>query len=135
MQILLDTHYLLWFLFGDRRITKDIENIISDPENDIFYSTASLWEIDIKHKKHPDLFPYTSKEIADECLNVNIENLPIFNKHIYQLNSLKKINNAPEHNDPFDLMLLAQAKRSRLLLLTCDHAFKYYDEECILLVE
>lgn len=134
MQILLDTHYLLWYLFGDERIDSNIVEVISNPDNMIFYSTASLWEIEIKHRKHPDIFPFTSKDIADECLNVGIENLPIFNKHVYQLAKLNRKDNSPQHNDPFDTMLLAQAKRADLKLLTHDHIFEYYNEDCILKV-
>ena len=134
MQILLDTHYLLWFLSGDSRITKEALEIIMNPDNHIYYSTVSLWEIEIKHKKHPDVVPYTSKEISDACLDIDLENLPIFNKHIYQLNNLRKYDNSPSHNDPFDLILLAQAKRSGMKLLTHNHLFKYYDEECLLII-
>ena len=134
MQILLDTHYLIWYLLNDARITDEIDEIISNPDNSIYYSTASLWEIDIKHKKHPDLVPYTSKEIADSCLEADIENLPIFNKHIYQLNDLKMHNKSYKHNDPFDLLLLAQAKRSGLNLITSDISFKYYNEKCLFLI-
>lgn len=134
MQILLDTHYLLWYLFNDSRITNEVKELISDPENNIYYSTASLWEIEIKHKKHPDIVPYTSKQIADACLDIDIENLPIFNKHIYQINNANKKNDSIEHNDPFDLMLLAQAKRSGLKLLTHDHMFKNYNEDCLLII-
>lgn len=131
MEILLDTHYLLWYLFDDDRMDKKISEIISDPDNTIFYSTASLWEIDIKHRKHPNIVPYTAKRIADECLEINIENLPIFNKHIYQLSNLNKKEKSPSHNDPFDLILLSQAKRHGMKLLTHDHLFDYYDEDCI----
>ena len=134
MQILLDTHYLLWYLFDDSRISEEVDELLSNPENNIYYSTASLWEIEIKHMKHPNIVPYTSKQIADACLDTDIENLPIFNKHIFQFNNCKKKNKTPEHNDPFDLVLLAQAKRSGLKLLTHDHAFKYYDEDCLLTI-
>ena len=134
MQILLDTHYLIWFLSGDSRITKETLEIIMNPDNHIYYSTVSLWEIEIKHKKHPDVVPYTSKEISDACLDIDLENLPIFNKHIFQLNNLRKYDNSPSHNDPFDLILLTQAKKSGMKLLTHDHLFKYYDEECLLII-
>lgn len=132
MEILLDTHYLIWYLSGDSRVTDEIKNLISNPDNKIYYSTVSLWEIEIKHKKHPNIVPYTSKQVADECLNIDIENLPIFNKHVYQLSEIKKSENSPHHADPFDLMLLAQAKRSNMMLLTHDHLFKYYNYDFII---
>ena len=132
MQILLDTHYLLWYLLGDNRISDEVIKIINNPENKIYYSTVSLWEIEIKHRKHPDIIPFTSKQIADACLEIDIENLPIFNKHIFQLYNFKKKKRSPEHNDPFDLLLLAQAKRSELKLLTHNRMFDYYKDDCLL---
>lgn len=134
MEILLDTHYLIWYLTDDSRITEEVKELISNPENNIYYSTVSLWEIEIKHKKHPDIVPFTSKIIADACLDCDIENLPIFNKHVYQLNKIKKKDNTPPHNDPFDLMLLAQSKRAGFVFLTHDHLLANYDYDFIYVV-
>lgn len=131
MQYLLDTHILIWLLFDSKQLPSKVREVVLNPEDKIYYSTASLWEIDIKHNKHPKDFQFTAKEVADLCLDANIENLPIFNKHIYQLSELKKGNKTPKHKDPFDLILLAQAKRSDMKLLSHDHLFEYYNENCI----
>lgn len=134
MQVLIDTHILIWTLLNDKRLPKKAREIIENPENDIYYSTASIWEIGIKHQKNPTLIPYTSKEISDACLEAGILNLPICDKHIIQLDSINKLENEPVHKDPFDLLMLAQAKRSYLFFMTHDHAFEYYDENNIILV-
>ncbi len=49
MRLLLDTHILLWWLMGDRRLPKELAKAVGSPENDIAVSAASLWEIVIKH--------------------------------------------------------------------------------------
>jgi len=134
MQILVDTHILLWLLFDDERLSKKAKDMIMDPENDIHFSTASIMEIDIKHQKNPKLIPYNAKDISDACIEADLINLPIFNKHIFQMSDLNKKEKAPKHNDPFDLILLSQAKRSYMKFLTHDHMFEYYDEDCIILV-
>ena len=134
MQILIDTHILLWALFNDERLSEDARGLIEDEENEIYYSTASLLEIGIKHRKNSIEFPFTSKDISDACLDAGFENLPIFNKHAFQLDDLNKKDNSPRHKDPFDLLMLAQAKRSRLKFMTHDHLFKYCDEDCIIVV-
>lgn len=134
MQVLIDTHILLWTLFDDERLPKKAKEVIEDPDNEIFYSTASVLEIGIKHRKNPKAIPYSSKDISDACLDAGIQNIAIFNKHAFQLDDLKKKKNVPSHKDPFDLLMLAQSKRSRLMFLTHDHAFKYYDEDNIILV-
>ena len=63
MKVLLDTHILLWALSNDRRLPERAKRLIEDAENDIFYSIASLWEIEIKHLAHPDAMSVSSKEI------------------------------------------------------------------------
>lgn len=99
MQVLIDIHILIWSLFNDRRLPTKAREIIENPENDIYYSTASIWQIGIKYQKNPRSVPFTSKEISDACLEAGLINLPIFDKHIFQLDSLNKIDNMPIHKD------------------------------------
>ena len=54
--------------------------------------------------------------------------LPILNKHVSALETLKRHNDAPKHNDPFDRILIAQAKAESLMFLTHDSLIPYYDE-------
>ena len=54
MKILIDTHIAIWAVLNDPKLPKQAKNIILDEENEIFYSTASIWEITIKHMLHPD---------------------------------------------------------------------------------
>ena len=134
MNILLDTQILLWFIFGDKRFTKEMSDYVINPNNEIYYSSVSIWEIAIKHGLHPDYFTFSAKEVSDACHKLGFVNMPLYDKHIIQLDFIKKKDNTPSHKDPFDHMLLSQAKNSRLTLLSSDEKFKYYDENCIIVL-
>ena len=54
MEILIDTHIALWYLNGDSKLSKKAKAYLNDTENTIFFSQASMWEIEIKHILHPD---------------------------------------------------------------------------------
>lgn len=55
MKILLDTHFILWSLKNDDRLPKDVRKMITDLSNEVYYSSASIWEVAIKHKARPDI--------------------------------------------------------------------------------
>ena len=55
MNVLIDTHIAIWAVLNDPKLPKQAKDIILDKENDIFYSTASVWEITIKYMLHPDV--------------------------------------------------------------------------------
>ena len=109
---LLDTHILLWWLEDDKRLKKPIKDLISDEQNHIFASVINFWEISVKNRK--DKLPLKSslkiiiKETKFEILNVNAD-------YVLALNSLP-----PTHGDPFDRLLIAQAKTEKLKLITTD---------------
>ena len=122
MVILLDTHYVLWSLSGDKRISKAVMDLVEDPEQQVKVSMASIWEIAIKHslgklRLQGDL-PVTLGNIRA----LGFELLAIEAEHILTLASLPH-----HHRDPFDRMLIAQAKHKGMHLLTADPHFKLYD--------
>ena len=67
-------------------------------------------------------------EFMHYCEQAGYKKLPIDEKHILALETLEKKENSPEHNDPFDRILLSQAKSETMNLLTCDKSFSYYNE-------
>lgn len=134
MRYLLDTHVLLWFLFNSPELSKENKELITNPENQLYYSTSSLWEIETKHCKFPNRFPFTAKEIASAADKSQIVNIPIFNKDIYEYSNSIKITSNKNHNDPFDVILLSQAKASDLILLTADKKFSYYKSKNIKII-
>lgn len=113
---------------------KEQKNIILDEANEIFYSTASVLEITIKPMLHLDRIRINGDLLAKGCEDNEYMVLPVFNKHVSALETLKRLENAPQHNDPFDRIMLAQAKAENLMFLTHDSLIPYYGELFIILV-
>ncbi len=126
MDFLFDTHLLLWALEGSEKLPKKAFEILMNPKNKIYYSVASMWEVSIKNEKKK--LGVTGTEFMHYCEQAGYKKLPIDEKHILALETLEKKENAPDPNDPFDRILLAQAKVDSMILLTCDKSFSYYDE-------
>lgn len=120
MKILLDTHTLLWTLYNSSKLPEEIKDIIESEKNTVFFSLASLWEIQIKHDKHPDAMPFNARVVMSDAIE-EIEMINIFPMHIFNLSTLADI-----HNDPFDRILMMQAKCEDMKLLTADHIIEQY---------
>lgn len=134
MKLLLDTHIALWAIADTAKLSSEMIKLLETKSNEVFYSVASVWEIAIKHKIKPDNMPISEKEFVRLCENTRFTCLPIKNEHIFQIKTLERPKEAPKHNDPFDRMLLAQAKCENLKLITHDSQIPYYGEECIMIV-
>ena len=134
MNILLDTHLLLWAINDDQKLSDIARDFILDAENIIYYSTASIWEITIKHMNHPDRMIFSGNELSQLAKAAGYMPLPILEKHVFLLETLKRAEEAPPHNDPFDRILIAQAKAENMLFLTHDTLISYYNEKCIVVV-
>ncbi len=131
MKILLDTHIALWAITDDEKLPCNFIKIINNPENDIFYSLVSVWEIAIKHYIKPELIPMSEEQFVNTCFKSGFKQLSIKIDHIFNVKSLKRDNNAPSYNDPFDRLLISQAKTDDFLFLTHDSLLSYYNESCI----
>ena len=134
MNILIDTHLLLWAMNDDPKLSDLAKDFLLDPENTIYYSSASLWEITIKHMNHPDRMNFSGKELSEFAREAGFLPLDVQEKHVFQLESLKREKDAPQHNDPFDRIMIAQAKAENMLFLTSDSMLPYYNESCIVFV-
>ena len=132
MKVLIDTHIAIWAVLNNPKLPKQAKDIILDKENDIFYSTASVWEITIKHILHPDRLRINGSLLEKGCEENGYFVLPILNKHVSALETLKRLENAPRHNDPFDKIMIAQAKTEGLMFLTHDTLIPYYNEPFII---
>lgn len=115
---LLDTHILLWWFSNDKQLSKKIKNEIADSDNNIFVSSASIWEIAIKKSLGKLKVPNNLKEIIES----EFEFLSITAEHAQQVEFLSKI-----HNDPFDRLLVAQCMVEKLTLITADTIIPRYD--------
>ncbi|MBJ7900182.1 MAG: PIN domain-containing protein [Cyanobacteria bacterium RI_101] len=118
-QYLIDTHILLWWLFNDRKPDKISYGILENPQNKIFVSSASTWEIATKYRigKLPE-----AEELVLNYYKIlqktQFEELPISAAHALRA-GLLPIN----HRDPFDRMIMAQAELENMPVVTHDPAF------------
>jgi PIN domain nuclease of toxin-antitoxin system len=113
---LLDSHALLWWWFDPDRLSGAVRSVLSDAENQVLVSAASVWELSLKH--HQGKLPELASAIADlpGLLQADgFEALPISLAH-----GIRAGGYSQPHRDPFDRMLAAQAELDRLVLLTAD---------------
>ena len=134
MKLLLDTHIILWAFSDDNRLSEDARMLIIDRDNTVYFSLVSAWELSIKHMLHPDQFVLSAQEFCDLCKASGYYQLPLEDSHIITLESLKQKKNVKQHNDPFDRMLIAQAKSEGMVLLTHDRMAGLYEEKCLMYV-
>lgn len=122
MKALLDTHSFLWFLAGDTRLSAPARQTIEDLNNEIFISTASLWEIAIKVSlgKLNLGGPY-EQFIPGELNRQRIEVLPIEVGHLSVVSKLPL-----HHRDPFDRLIIAQALTEGMPIISVDDVFDAY---------
>ena len=123
MELLLDTHILLWALFEPERLSESTKSLIEDMDNRIFVSMASLWEIEIKHRRRPDTMPYSAELVLGAISFTDFRLLPITEHHVLGLGSFLEQN---IHNDPFDHLLLAASSTEQMTLLTHDENIARY---------
>ncbi len=123
MNLLLDTHVVLWALVQPDLLRDDVRVLITDPAHAVHVSAATVWEIEIKRAvgklSAPDGF-------AAECADRGFDGLPIDLVHAERAGRLP-----PHHSDPFDRMLIAQAIEDDLVLVSDDRAFDAYDVRAI----
>ncbi len=134
MKILCDTHIIIWYITGDHRLSEKARKLIDDESNEIYFSLISIWEVAIKHGRRPDKLTLSAKDFANFCDEQGFLEYPLYQKHIFTIDTLSRPTNVPEHHDPFDRLLLSQAKADGLTFLTNDTLIPYYNEPCILSV-
>lgn len=128
-EILLDTHIILWAILKDKRLTNKISDYLLNPDNSIYYSIASMWEVQIKHSLGK--LPISGKEFMHFCEMSGYHKLPVDDIHVMELESLKRDESAPPHTDPFDRIMLSQAIAEGFTFLTHDPLFRGYNERCV----
>jgi PIN domain nuclease of toxin-antitoxin system len=121
MRLLLDTHILLWTIAESRRLSSAARALIGKPDNELTFSSASLWEVAIKAKRGRDDFRIDVSSLRRSLFDNDYVELPITGAHAGALGSLP-----PLHRDPFDRMLVAQAIVEGLTLVTSDSAVAKY---------
>lgn len=132
MEYLFDTHLLIWALEDSDKLPNSVREILLSQDATICYSTISAWEVAIKYGLNK--FPISGTEFLHYCEQAGFRKLTLDDKHIIALETLQKKENTPEHNDPFDRVLLAQAKGDGMIFVTHDRKFSYYNEQNVLVM-
>jgi PIN domain nuclease of toxin-antitoxin system len=121
MKLLLDTHTLLWAAGSPERLPAEARALIEASENELFFSAASLWEIAIKRRLGREDFQADVRLLRRGLLDNGYSELPIASEHSVAVESLP-----PIHKDPFDRILVAQARVEGITLLTADSVVAQY---------
>lgn len=122
---LLDTHTLLWALTDKSKLSEKVQEII-EPAQNLYVSIASFWEIAIKQSIGKLDLKISPSELMEQTEKQYVQIVNITGSHLNQLSSLEKI-----HNDPFDRLLICQAKAEGFKILTKDEIIPKYDVEII----
>jgi PIN domain nuclease of toxin-antitoxin system len=121
MKLLLDTHLLLWAAGEPKRLSKRARTLIDNPDNELLFSAASLWEVAIKRGLGREDFKVDARLLRRGLLDNGYSELPIISDHVVATESLP-----PIHKDPFDRVLVAQATVEGVTLLTIDSLVAQY---------
>lgn len=121
MNLLLDTHSLIWFLNGEEKLSEKVRIAIENPDNLTFVSIASVWEIAIKMSLGKFQFNKGFEYFLSLIEENGFEILPITFEHAIAVSTLDFI-----HRDPFDRLLIAQSNTESMPLATKDENIKRY---------
>jgi PIN domain nuclease of toxin-antitoxin system len=121
MRLLLDTHLLLWAVGPDELLSPRAHEMIGDPENELWFSVASMWEVAIKYSLGRESFRTDPRVLRRSLLDNDYRELVITGEHAAAVANLP-----PLHRDPFDRMLVAQSIVEGVILLTADPAIARY---------
>jgi PIN domain nuclease of toxin-antitoxin system len=121
MKLLLDTRVLLWAAGEPGRLPQAIRDMLEDPQNELLFSAASLWEIVIKRSLGRGDFQVDARLLRRGLLDNGYRELEIKGEHALAVEALP-----PIHKDPFDRILVAQAVAEGILLLTADPLVAQY---------
>lgn len=121
MRLLLDTHLLIWVVSEPERLSPKALELINDDANDLFFSAASIWEIAIKASYQRADFMVNLPDLHSELLRNGYGEVAVSSGHTFAVVHLPHL-----HKDPFDRLLLAQAMREDLTLVTADAILASY---------
>ena len=126
MKLLIDTHAFLWFIQGEN-LSQQAQDAFLNLNNTLYFSAVSYWEICIKFSLGKLDLAQNWNKVFDQEMTINgIKWLPIEKAHSRGIIALPMI-----HRDPFDRLLIAQARAEGMVLLTADSQIRKYDIQTI----
>jgi PIN domain nuclease of toxin-antitoxin system len=115
MKVLLDTHLLLWAAGDPDQLSTAARSVLDDPQNELVFSPASLWEVTIKRGLGRADFRVDPRLLRRGLFDNGYNELPITSAHAVEVDALPLL-----HKDPFDRLLIAQSRVEGIMLLTSD---------------
>lgn len=129
MRLLLDTHTAVWAVMDDANLSMSARRLLEDPQNTVFVSVVSLWEIAIKSSlggRRSGAMPISAAAALQEFAEAGFDILPISARHAVAVETLPSL-----HGDPFDRLLIAQAIEEPMRLVTHDAIVESYSDTII----
>jgi len=126
LKLLLDTHILLWAAGVPERLPQSARSLLRAPENSLFFSAASIWEIVIKLGLGREDFEVDPYRLRKMLVVHGYTELPVTAEHALTVVTIPTL-----HKDPFDRLLVAQARAEGMVLVTADSAVAQYQESVI----
>ena len=121
MRLLLDTHVLVWMISASMRLSAAARNLLGDPDNELLYSVASLWELAIKFGLRRAEIVLDPRALRRELFDHGFTELNVTGEHAVATAQLP-----PLHKDPFDRLLIAQSIVEGITLITADPVVARY---------
>ncbi|WP_026874582.1 type II toxin-antitoxin system VapC family toxin [Jiangella gansuensis] len=126
MRYLLDTHILLWAARDDARMSSRLREVLTDEENELAFSVVSIWEIVIKTALGRADFDVDASRLRYGAIEAGYSELDVRGPHVLDVATLE-----PIHSDPFDRLLVAQARAENMRLVTLDQTLLRYGEPVV----
>ena len=123
MRVLLDTHVLLWMIGESQSLSDSALRVLSDEMNELFFSSISIAEVAIKHQKNAVFMPLSPDDVRFAAKECGVQELEFNSGHAVALGNLPLL-----HRDPFDRMLIAQAKAEGMKIVSHDRQFPQYGD-------
>ena len=120
MNVLADTHVLVWAAGDPDRLAPDARHLLADPHADVWFSVISIWELVIKSGQRPD-FGVDADDLRWGLLQWGFQELEVTAPHVLEVGRVPRL-----HGDPFDRLLVAQARVEGLTIMTSDRSIAAY---------
>jgi len=127
VKLLLDTHILLWSAGQPEKLSAEATSLLLDSSNSLYFSAASIWEIVIKRGLGRDDFKVNPVRLIKQLVINGYEEVSVSSDHTLAVDTLPVL-----HKDPFDRILIAQARTEGMLLMTADEQVSRYGDGIVM---